>query len=175
MTISIIRRVPEFSVLSLAFISSRSGIHALAILHLDHNQQVQLLSRDLDISAYELSPSPSLLLPPTPLPTATYPFTDSPPILINVPSIESVSFDDDDDAVFSGGVLVVGGRKIQLFPFASKDWQDKYKGKQRRLESKKKSKDEKLSLLAKEKEKDRETKKRKAKANVDWPWSEVTA
>ena len=136
---------------------------------------MQLLSRDLDISAYELSPSPSLLLPPTPLPTATYPFTDSPPILINVPSIESVSFDDDDDAVFSGGVLVVGGRKIQLFPFASKDWQDKYKGKQRRLESKKKSKDEKLSLLAKEKEKDRETKKRKAKANVDWPWSEVTA
>ncbi|THH20561.1 hypothetical protein EW146_g835 [Bondarzewia mesenterica] len=169
--------LPEFSILSLAFIFSGAGVYALAILHLDFQKKMQLISRDLDIAALELSPAHSLLLPPTTLSTSTFPFTETPPMLITVPPISypSADPDEDDNAGLSGGVLVVGGRKIQLFEFSSKAWQEKYKGKQKRLESMKKSKEEKVSVRAKEKEREREAKKRKAKAAVSWPWSEVTA
>jgi len=74
-----------------------------------------------------------------------------------------------------GGVLVLGGRKIRFFELSSEEWQEKYRGRQRKLESKKKSADRSPEGKAKEEQKGREIKKRKAKATVEWPWFEVTA
>ncbi|KAI0269851.1 CPSF A subunit region-domain-containing protein [Gloeopeniophorella convolvens] len=162
--------VSELNILSLAFLSSVPDTYSIAILHLDHNQKIHLLARDLVLSEYELSPSPSLLLPQTALSSSAVLLTESPPSLVAIPPQES-----DGKGTSPGGILVLGGRKIQLFELSSTEWQEKYRGKQRRSENKKKNTDQAVASKAKEKEKEREAKKRKAKAAVEWPWYEVTA
>ncbi|TFY70381.1 hypothetical protein EVG20_g2619 [Dentipellis fragilis] len=169
--------VSEFNILSLAIISQSVDHHVIAVLHIDHHQCMQLVAHDLYISHYELSRGSSPILAPTSLSTSTFPLGEFPPALIAVPSIpstqpESSDGEDDEDA-FAGGVLIIGGRMILLYELSSREWQDKYRGKQKRLD--KQMKDPKTSAGAKERQKERELKRRKATASVEWPWSEVTA
>ncbi|KAI0061660.1 hypothetical protein BV25DRAFT_1857049 [Artomyces pyxidatus] len=166
--------LPELNLLSIAFLPTPvDDVYLLGILHLNYNQEILLLARDLRLSEFELSPEPSLLLPPTTLSPSAYSLTETAPSLIPVPSVPSTDPLVDD---YSGGVLVVGGRKIQLYELSSKEWREKYRGKRRRLsDKKKKNSDHDSQARAKEKEQGRVEKKRKAKASIQWPWDEITA
>jgi DNA damage-binding protein 1 len=164
-------RVSELNILSLTFLSAGAGNYAIAILHLDHNQNLQLLARDLILSERELSPEPSLLLPPTILSSSALASNDAAPCLVTVHPQQSNGTEEP----IPGGVLVLGGRKIRFFEHSSEEWQEKHRERQQKLRSQKKNADRSLGGNAKEKQKGREIKKRKAKASVEWPWREVTA
>ena len=161
-------RVSELNILSLAFLPVGSGHYSIAILHQDHNQNLHLLARDLILSECELSSQPSLLLPQTLLSSSAVTLNEAPPCLATVSPQQS----HDTDELLPGGILVFGRRKIRFFEMSSEEWQEKHRGKQRRLDSRNKNVDQ---SAAKEKQKGREIKRRRAKATVDWPWSEVTA
>jgi DNA damage-binding protein 1 len=163
-------RVSELNILSLAFLPVGATNHSVAILHLDHNQSLQLLARDLILSERELSSEPSLLLPPTILSSSVLTPTEASPCLVTGPSQQSNGTEE----LNPGGVLVLGGRKIRFFELSSAEWQEKHRERQRRLLSQKKNAD-RSSREANAKQKAREIKKRKAKATVEWPWREVTA
>jgi len=163
-------RVSELNILSLAFLSVRAGTYAIAILHLDHKQDLQLLARDLILSERELSPEPSLLLPPTILSSGLTP-TEVSPCLVTIHPRQSSG----KKVPIPGGILVLGGRKIRYFEHSSTEWQEKTRERQQKLESQKKNADRSLGGNAKDKQKGREIKKRRAKATVEWPWCEVTA
>jgi DNA damage-binding protein 1 len=163
-------RVSELNILSLAFLSVGAGNYAIAILHLDHNQNLQLLARDLILEERELSPEPSLLLPPTILSFAVTP-TEVSPCLVTIHPRQSSG----KKVPIPGGILVLGGRKIRYFELSSAEWQEKTREKQQKLESQKKNADRSLGGNAKDKQKGREIKKRRAKATVEWPWREVAA
>lgn len=139
------------------------------MLHFDFQQRLQLLAREVNIDTFELSQTPSPLLPPLPLPAKWFAIEEQTPRLVFVPAI------DESDLAFEGGVLVVGGRKIMLYNLASKDALEKNVSKSRRAEKRKKSGDAEEAAKAKQKDKERQWKKRKARAIVTWPWSEVTA
>jgi DNA damage-binding protein 1 len=159
------------NILSLAFLPVDARNHSIAILHLDHNQNLILLARDLILSERELSLEPSLLLPQTIIPSSALISTDAPPSLVVVPPQQLHGTENS----ASGGVLVLGGRKIRFFELSSQEWQEKYRGRLRKVESQKKNADRSSEGKAKEKQKGREITKRKAKATVEWPWNEVTA
>lgn len=164
-------RVSELNILSLAFLPVGSRNHSIAILHLDYNQHLQLVAHDLILPERELSPEPSLLLPQTIVSSSVLTPIEAPPCLVTVPSQPS----DGTGESITGGILVLGGRKIRFFELSSEEWQEKYRGRQRRLESQKKGADRRPEAKAKEKQKGREIRKRKTKAAVEWPWCEVTA
>ena len=164
-------RVSELNILSLAFLSAGAGsTYAIAILHLDHNQNLQLLARDLILSERELSSEPSLLLPPTILSSAFTP-TDASPCLVTIHPRQSSG----KKVPIPGGILVLGGRKIRYFEHSSAEWQEKTRERQQKLESQKKNVDRSLGGNAKDKQKGRGIKKRRAKATVEWPWREIAA
>lgn len=173
-------RLPELSVLAMTFLpTSSQDTRTLAIMCIDHQQHIQLLSRDIiNISdVLELAPSLSSVLPSTPIPSKSFPLlSDTPPFLIPVPptSVDDLADLQEGNNGFLGGVIVVGGKKLLLYEMSSAAWQEKQQGKKRRLE-RQKGVGEKEALKAKEKEKEMEGKKRKTRAAVDWPWSEVTA
>lgn len=160
--------MPELNILSLTFLTASSNNYPIAILHLDHNQNLQLLTRDLLLSECELSPEPSLLLPQTLLSTSVIAPTDVMPCLALVPPLQSNAIE------LPAGVLVLGGRKIQFFELSSEGWQEKRREKQRKFEGRQKSADQPVSAKTKEKD-HREIKKRRPKSDVEWPWFEVTA
>ena len=160
----------ELNILSLTFLTASSNNYPIAILHLDHNQNLQLLTHDIVLSENELSPEPSLLLPQTLLSTSVVTPTDPMPCLALVPPQQSNATEQ-----LPGGVLVLGGRKIQFFELSSEGWQEKRREKQRKLESRQKSADQLVPAKTKDKQKGREIKKRRPKSVVEWPWSEVTA
>ena len=164
------RRVPELNIISLTFLSTGAGNYAIAILHLDYDRNLQLLARDLILSERELSPEPSLLLPPTIISSAPTP-SETFPCLVTIHPQQSSGKKEP----IPGGILVLGGRKIRYFENSSAEWQDKYREKQLKLESQKKNEDRSLGGNAKDKQKGREIKKRRAKSTVEWPWYEVAA
>jgi len=164
-------RVSELNILSLAFLPVGARNHSLAILHLDHNQNLILLARDLILSERELSLEPSLLLPQTIILPPALISTDAPPSLVVVPPQRLHGTEES----APGGVLVLGGRKVRLFELSSEEWQEKYRGRLRTAEGQKKNTDRSSEGKTKEKQKGREIRKRKAKATVEWPWDEVTA
>jgi DNA damage-binding protein 1 len=157
----------ELNIFSLAFLPAPSNNYPIAILHLDHNQDLQLLTRDLVLSEYELSPESSLLLPQTLLSPSVVAPTDALPCLVSVPPQQSNATEQ-----LPGGVLVLGGREVQFFELSSEGWQGKHREKQRRRQ---KGADQLVSAKIKEKQKDRGIKKRTPKSVVDWPWYAVTA
>lgn len=171
-------RIHELSLLALTFITSSSTDElCLAILHIDHQQRLQLLSRELDVSPNneQLSPKPSTLLPSTPLPQKSFPGPfagDTLPILIPISAPPSSSSVDTDAP--NGGVLILGGKKIIYYDLAPPSAQLKAKGKISRTEKKKKSGEKMEVDKAKEKEEERAWRKRKVAGWVEWPWSEVT-
>lgn len=162
-------RVLELNLLSLAFVSTSAESYTLAMLHFDFQQRLQLLARDIQLNDPQLSPTPSQLLPPLPLPGKWFSIEEQAPRLIFVPSSES------SDNECEGGILVVGGRKILLYDLAASDVLEQNIRKSRRMEKKKKSRNAEEAANAKQKEKERDWRKKKARAVITWPWSEVTA
>jgi DNA damage-binding protein 1 len=161
-------RIIELNLLDITFVSTSRDVYTLAMMHIDYQQRLQLLTRDLSIEDLQLSPSPSSLLPSLPVPGKLFSTAmddDGTPAIIHIPSYEG----DDDD--FEGGILVLGGRKVMLYDFVSSDMQTKREGKKNRVDKKRIAGDAEASA----KEKDREWKKRKHRAAVEWPWAEVTA
>lgn len=167
--------LPETNVFSYAFLPTLDEDYALAILHNDYQERLQLCARDIDLDAFELSTHFSTLLQPTVIPDKIVPdAVDSRPRLIPVPGATTEDGDIPEDA-FLGGILVVGGKQVALYELASKESQEKQRGKLKRLDSKKKSNDAADIAKARAKEMERASRKRKAMATVDWPWSEVAA
>jgi DNA damage-binding protein 1 len=164
-------RVSELNILSLTFLSVGAGNYAVVFLHLDHNENLQLLARDLILSERELSPEPSLLLPPTILSYSAPTPSEPSPCLVTIHPQQSSGKKDP----IPGGILVLGGRKIRYFEQSSAEWQEKYRERQQKLESQKKNADRSLGGNARDNQKGREIKKRRAKATVEWPWREVAA
>ena len=77
-------------------------------------------------------------------------------------------------AEYLGGIIVLGGKKIQYYELAAEETQVKRSGKAKRTEKKKKaSPDEETTLKLAQKEQEREWRKRKPKSWVEWPWSEI--
>lgn len=158
-------RTTELNLLGLAFV----GVNTLALLHIDFQQRIQLLARDINVDEIQLSPVTSSILPPVSLPQQWFPVEDHPPRLV------FVSADQGMDRDFTGGVLVVGGRKILFYDLALGEAAERNLSRARRIEQKKRSADAEGANKAKQKENEREWRKRKARAVVNWPWSEVTA
>lgn len=145
-------------------------------MHVDFQQRIQLISRDLHLDQQELNAELSQLLPGTPLSAALFPFTGVPPGLIPVsPFALSAVEESDEEQECPGGVLVVGGRRIFFYELTRADKQSALKGKKRRLEKRKASTTESEVDKAKEKEKERESRKVKPRCFVIWPWSEIVA
>ncbi|OSX59780.1 hypothetical protein POSPLADRAFT_1048255 [Postia placenta MAD-698-R-SB12] len=169
--------IPELFLLAMTFMRTDADAYTLGILHYDHQQRLQLLSRDIDIA--DLSAPQSYHLPPTILSTSVFPTAttvETPPLLIPVPPYASQEADEDSTAgSHLGGVLIVGGRKVLFFEHASEERQEAKKGKQRRASKRMSSGDPSEAAKAREKEKERESRKVKQKASVKWPWSEITA
>lgn len=172
-----VTRIPELSLLAVTFITPSSADElCLAILHIDYQQRLQLLSRDLDVSPNNeyLSLKPSTRLPSTPLSQKSFPgpFTiSSLPILIPIPALP-ISSD-----TSQGGILILGGKRVIYYDLAPPSAQIKAKGKSSRTEKKRidaMKNGERMEVdKAKEKEAEREWKKRKVVGWVEWPWSEV--
>ncbi|KAF5382718.1 hypothetical protein D9615_002834 [Tricholomella constricta] len=168
--------LPELNLLGLAFLPLAEDEYAIAVLHLDYQNRVQLLARDILLDDMELSSSPSTVLTPTAISSKILPpLADLIPKLIGVPAEAQAYEDGDAEDPYLGGVLVVGGKKIMMYELASGQSQAKQRSKRRRLESKKKSTDENEAEKARSKEQEREARKRKAQGSVHWPWSEVLA
>lgn len=167
--------LPELNLLALSFVVTAAHAYTLAILHIDHQQRVQLLSRDLDVDELELSITPSACLQRVILPLNWFPYTKHSLILVSVPPFPLDSTLDQEEAECLGGVLVLGGRKVIFVEAASVEEQKSEKGKEKRQQRRKSSGVEAMLKLAKQKEKEREAKKVKPRATVKWPWSEVVA
>ncbi|KAF9463019.1 CPSF A subunit region-domain-containing protein [Collybia nuda] len=164
--------LPELSVFGLAFLPVPDGDLSLAILHLDYQERVQLLARDINVSDLELSPYHSSYLSSTSISSKILPSpTESIPLLVSVPPPEVEADAEEDEENFIGGVMIVGGRKVVIFEMTK--GQARKKGKRRRVESNKASVD--LAEVEKSKEKEREGRKRKPRSSVEWPWGDVTA
>lgn len=156
--------------------SDTDNLCTLAIVHMDHMQRMQLVSRDLDIASQDLSTTLSSTLPNSVLPANAFPDTDNPFILVSVPSFAVVSeYEADEMSQCAGGVLVLGGRKILFYEIASVERQKRQKGKDKRQTKRKASGNEKQLEVARQRDKERDLKRVKAKMSVKWPWSEVTA
>lgn len=177
-------RVPELNILSLTLVSSPEQAidtpepSALAILHLDHRQNIQLLLRDLNISEYELSPSPSLMFTPATISSKVFemaPVPENPPIIVNIPPLQLPNPEAmEGTSDFNGGLLVIGGKKLLLFELTSKEFQRKHHKKLRKQESRR-STSGKDKAKAEPKEEKEGKSRSKPIASVAWPWSEVTA
>ncbi|KAG6907853.1 hypothetical protein DXG01_007117 [Tephrocybe rancida] len=164
----------ELNLFAFSFLPLPDDEYAVAILHLDYQERVQLLARDLLLEDLELSSLPSIVLTPTSISDKIIPYiADLPLSLFPVPPQPA---DDDDDAEgYMGGVIVIGGRKIMMYEMASAQGQTKQRSKRRRLESKKKATDASEAEKARGKEMEREARAKKVQGSVEWPWSEVTA
>ncbi|KAG2145900.1 CPSF A subunit region-domain-containing protein [Suillus clintonianus] len=160
--------ISELNLLDITFVSTSRDMYTLAMMHIDYQQRLQLLTRDLSIEDLQLSPSPSPLLPSLPVPGKLFSTAmddDGTPTIIHIPSYKG----DDDD--FEGGILIIGGRKIMLYDFVDIETRAKRESKKKRADKKKTTGDAEVNT----KEKASEWKKRKARAAVEWPWAEVTA
>ncbi|KAI0372253.1 hypothetical protein BV20DRAFT_991870 [Pilatotrama ljubarskyi] len=171
--------LPEINLLAFTFLHTNDEDRfTLALLHLNHKRQIQLLSRDVLLEDLELSPAHSNLLITTLLSDRTFPSLDPPLLLVPVPPHSTGSVEDDEDETgpaHRGGVLVLGGRKVMFFESASQDQQESRKEKQRRLSKRLSSGVQAEVDKAKEKERERESRRLKARAIVKWPWSGITA
>jgi DNA damage-binding protein 1 len=164
--------LPELNILSLCFVPSDDGIPVVAILHRDYQQRIQLLSRELNVDQLELSVQPAVLLQPTLLSSASFPHTDTPPILVPIAASEAESALTGDET-FPGGILVIGGRKIVMHKLAPVEWQERKKTKQKK--EKRKSSSAAEITKAREKETARRNMKRKPFCSAEWPFGDVTA
>ncbi|KAI1790140.1 mono-functional DNA-alkylating methyl methanesulfonate N-term-domain-containing protein [Ganoderma leucocontextum] len=171
--------LPELNLLAFTFLhTEQEGRHTLALLHLNHRQQIQLICRDVDLGEFELSPTHSNLLLTATLSDKTFPSLEAPLMLVPIPSYATGGEDvegDDDAPAHRGGILILGGRKILFYEHSTQEQQDTRKEKQRRLSKRLAGEDTTQAAEAKEKEKQRESRRIKPRATVKWPWAAVTA
>ncbi|KAH9924683.1 CPSF A subunit region-domain-containing protein [Epithele typhae] len=168
-----------YNLLAFTFLHTEShNQYTLALLHLNHRQEIQLISRDLDLAEYELSPDPSTLLSHTLLPRKRFPSIDPPPMLIPVAGYSTGNEDDEDDeasAIHRGGVLVLGGTRLSFYEHASDSEQETRKGKQSRVNKRRSSGKKEEIAQANAKERERASRTLPPRASVRWPWAAVTA
>ncbi|KAG6831652.1 hypothetical protein H0H87_004602 [Tephrocybe sp. NHM501043] len=163
----------ELNLLGLEFLPLSDDDYAIAILHLDYRERVQLLAREFSLEDLELSSSPSTILSSTAISEKLVQESDS--INLRLVSIPSQQSEAEDAEEFLGGMLVVGAQKLLLYELSDVRARAKQTSKRRRLDSKKKSTDAAEFAMAEAKESEREGRVRKGLGSVDWPWSQVTA
>lgn len=140
--------------LSVAFIqgSKNADTVSLAILYTNHENRPHLASKDFNITTSELSPSPSVYIPTTLLPSTMSPEFGIPPSLAPLESSTGKT----------SGVLLIGNSQIHLFDLRKPSKKDLKRPSdeigQDVLESKKGA-----------------AKRRKSRSVVDWPWGEISA
>ena len=154
--------------MSLTFVAQEDeDTYILGFLFLDTKTKVQLMTRELSIDTLEINIEPSVIIPPTRLPSEVFSSAGMAPFVTPVPSLHSPGKET------RGGVLIVGGPDILFFELTSQEWRNKKSKKKEREERRSRS-----SHKAKQKEtedvEEEKSKKRKAAASVQWPWHEVT-
>ncbi|EKM59045.1 uncharacterized protein PHACADRAFT_181065 [Phanerochaete carnosa HHB-10118-sp] len=174
--------LPELNLLALSFLYSEPNAHThtLAIMHIDHKQRIQLLARELDIDALDLSVEIAHTIPHTILPANHFPFTEQPLRLVSVPPFSLSQTPEQEDtedrpSKCRGGVIVLGGRKVNFYELSDKKTVRDLKNKAQRQTKRRASGNAEQIRIAEEKDAARELKKVKPRATVKWPWSEVTA
>ncbi|KAI0647974.1 CPSF A subunit region-domain-containing protein [Trametes meyenii] len=171
--------LPEINLLAFTFLhTGDEDRFTLALVHLNHRGQMQLLCRDVLLDESELSQAHSNLLITTLLSENTFPSLDYSLFLLAVPPHSTGNVEDDEDEsgpAHRGGVLVFGGKKVVFYENATQDQQYTRREKQRRLNKRLSSAKPAEVAKAKEKEQERETRKVKARAEIKWPWSAITA
>jgi DNA damage-binding protein 1 len=180
--------IPEHNLLSLSFLptTDANAPPVLALLHRTYTHNPQLLAHSLHTSSFELSTTYSPLLQPTLLSKVTFPTSvENPPILLPISprSDDETDFDpskevddngmSEDTVEFEGGVLILGGRRIMLYPLAPTEWQESFKAKTTR-QSKRKSTSRADTTRTREEMKQHDMKRQPA-ASVEWPFGEITA
>lgn len=175
-------RLREHNLLSVDFLYAEPNAHThtLALVHIDHKQRIQLLARELDIDAMDLCVDISSAIPHTVLPANHFPFTESPLKLVSIPPFDITPSNDAEEeeerqAKCRGGVLILGGRKINFYELSDKRTVRELKNKDARQKKRRESKDAEAQRVADRKEAERAMKKVKPRATVKWPWSEVAA
>jgi DNA damage-binding protein 1 len=166
--------------LSFLYSEPNAHTHTLALLHIDHKQRIQLLARELDVDAMDLSIEVVHTIAHSILPANHFPFTDTPLRLISVPSFSLAQLSEDDSeedrpAKCRGGVIVLGGRKINFYELVDKRTVRELKNKDKRQTKRRASGTAEALRQADERDAARETKKVKPRASVKWPWSEIAA
>ncbi|KAJ3781139.1 CPSF A subunit region-domain-containing protein [Lentinula aff. detonsa] len=157
-------QIPELNLLSFTFLplvneeEQHTHTYAVALLHLDYQEHIQLISRTLTISS-DTGPE----LDSTTTIDVEYSSHFFSPTLISFKNVPTP--DEGGKDVFLGGILVVGGSRILLYELNSQEVlnpNSKSKGKGKRKQD---------ARVTHEKT----TKKREPRATVDWPWSRVSA
>jgi DNA damage-binding protein 1 len=145
----------------MAFLPTLEGTDlCIAMLYIDHLERLQLIAYDVRDS--QIEDNPSALFQQTILSAADFPFRPE-----NVPRLVTVHRH---GKFASGGVLILGGKRILYYSLSSDERLMRSGARQRKVASQKK-KDADVQK-AKNKENER---KRKPDAAVKWPWSEVAA
>ncbi|KAJ3991663.1 CPSF A subunit region-domain-containing protein [Lentinula boryana] len=180
-------QIPELNLLSFTFLplvnkeEQHTHTYAVALLHLDYQERIQLISRTLTISSDtgpELDSTTTIdveysshFFSPTLISFKDVPTPDEGGVyLIPVPPADEDTDEgkgglDEEKDVFVGGILVVGGSRILLYELNSQEVlnpNSKLKGKGKRKQ------DVRVTH-------EKTTKKREPRATVDWPWSRVSA
>lgn len=164
--------IPENNILSIALLSLPDEGFALAILHMDNHNRLQLLARDLTGTDWDgipdLSEDPSVVLHQTVISSDAFPYPEE-----DIPQLISVSTPEGAD--FNDGILVVGGRKIIFYALNNVLAQKKVEQKRRKSAAMKQSGNENQVKEALAKDKERQERIRQAKGSVLWPFGAVTA
>ncbi|KIP10587.1 hypothetical protein PHLGIDRAFT_125454 [Phlebiopsis gigantea 11061_1 CR5-6] len=167
--------LPELNLLALSFLYSESNghTHTLAIAHIDHRQRIQLLARELDVNTLDLAVEVAYTIPHAILPANEFPFTEYPLRIVSIPPFSITQSPNGEDpeagpARCRGGVIVLGGRKINFYELSDKP---KEKGRDKRRKNSTSS----AQRFGDQKDPAKEPKKVKPRATVKWPWSEVAA
>ncbi|GJE83978.1 DNA damage-binding protein 1 [Phanerochaete sordida] len=172
--------LPELNLLALSFLyyEPNAHTHTVAIVHIDHRQRIQLLARELAVDARDLAVEIAHAIPHTILPANHFPFTELPLKLVSVPAFSLAQTPDAEDAVDQpakcrGGVIVLGGRKVNFYELSDKKTVRDLKNKAQRQTKRRASGNAEQIRVAEEKDAQRDLKKVKPRATVKWPWSEV--
>ena len=153
-------RITEPRLLSVTFINGLAGADtvSLAILYTNHENRPHLTSKDLNITTSELSPSPSVYIPTTLLPSTMSPEFGISPSLARLESSSGRT----------SGVLIIGNSQIHLFDVRKPSKKDL-----KRASDEMDDDDDVESTQSLSKKKP--AKRRKGRSVVDWPWGEISA
>lgn len=155
LTVPSFHRITEPRLLSVTFINGSKHVDtvSLAILYTNHENRPHLASKELNITTSELSPSPSVCIPTTLLPSTMSPEFGIPPSLAPLESSNGRT----------SGVLIIGNSQIHLFDVRRPSKKD--------LKRRSDEMDEDYEFESK----NGPAKRRKSRSVVDWPWGEISA
>ena len=153
-------RITEPRLLSVTFINGSTDADriALAILYTNHENRPHLASKDFNITTSELSPSPSLYIPTTLLPSTMSPEFGISPSLVPLESSSGRT----------SGVLIIGNDQIHLFDVRKPSKKD-LKRASDQIDD-----DDNINSIKSPSSK-KTAKRRKGRSVVNWPWGEISA